>query len=194
MAASYASTGRVPRRREVTRERILNAAESIFLENGFRGAYIEEIAAKAGYTTGSIYSNFKDKDGLFLAVVEARWRRLNAERPDGEPVASPEDGAALMASLMADEDLRKWESVTMEYFGYALRDPKASAAYKAMMERVAANFAEMIAPLAEASDIPNDKFARIVSALMNGLGRAAMSDDSFDDAELFALVLKKLTE
>ncbi len=193
MAASDTNTGRVPRRREVTRERILNAAESIFLENGFRGAYIEEIAAKAGYTTGSIYSNFKDKDGLFLAVVEAHWRRLNAERPDGEPVASPEDAAALMASLMADEDLRKWESVTMEYFGYALRDPKASVAYKAMMKRVATNFVVMVTPLAETSDIPNDKFARIVSALMNGLGRAAMSDDSFDDAELLALVLKKLT-
>lgn len=194
MGNSDSTTDRVPRRRAVTRERILRAAEASFLEKGFRGSFIEEIAAEAGYTTGAIYSNFKDKDGLFLAVVEERWRRQTARRPGVDTtVRSPEEAATLMARLMADETLRKWESVTMEYAAYALRDPKASLAYKTMMNRVTDEFHQLVAPLAEVTDIPADKFAHIVRALMNGLGRAAMTDDSFDGAEMFALALKKLT-
>jgi AcrR family transcriptional regulator len=41
------------------------------------GASLDEIAEEAGYTTGAVYSNFKGKDDLFLAVLDAEaLRRL----------------------------------------------------------------------------------------------------------------------
>lgn len=50
-------------------ERILSCATEEFLEKGYSDASLRTIAAKAGTTTGSIYSRFKDKEGLFAAIV-----------------------------------------------------------------------------------------------------------------------------
>ena len=47
----------------------------MFLRQGFHGASLDEIAEAAGYTTGAVYSNFKGKDDLFLAVLDAEATR-----------------------------------------------------------------------------------------------------------------------
>lgn len=51
-------------------EKILACAKEEFLEKGFSDASLRTIAAKAGTTTGSIYSRFRDKEGLFEALVK----------------------------------------------------------------------------------------------------------------------------
>ena len=51
-------------------ERILVCAREEFLEKGYSEASLRTIAAKADTTTGSIYSRFGDKEGLFCAIVE----------------------------------------------------------------------------------------------------------------------------
>lgn len=51
-------------------ERILACAKQEFLEKGYSEASLRTIAAKADTTTGSIYSRFGDKEGLFSAIVE----------------------------------------------------------------------------------------------------------------------------
>jgi Bacterial regulatory proteins, tetR family len=39
------------------------------------GASLDETAEEAGYTTGAVYSNFRGKDDLFLAVLDAEAQR-----------------------------------------------------------------------------------------------------------------------
>ena len=51
-------------------EKILACAKEEFLEKGYSEASLRTIAAKADTTTGSIYSRFGDKEGLFCAIVE----------------------------------------------------------------------------------------------------------------------------
>ena len=51
-------------------EKILACAKKEFLEKGYSEASLRTIAAKADTTTGSIYSRFRDKEGLFGAIVE----------------------------------------------------------------------------------------------------------------------------
>ncbi len=50
--------------------RILACAREEFLEKGYSEASLRNIAAKADTTTGSIYSRFRNKEGLFCAIVE----------------------------------------------------------------------------------------------------------------------------
>ena len=50
-------------------EKILACAKEEFLEKGYSEASLRTIAAKADTTTGSIYSRFRDKEGLFSAIV-----------------------------------------------------------------------------------------------------------------------------
>lgn len=51
-------------------ERILNCAKAEFLDKGYTDASLRVIAAAADTSTNSIYVRFKDKEGLFSAIVE----------------------------------------------------------------------------------------------------------------------------
>ena len=51
-------------------ERILACAKAEFLDKGYTEASLRTIAAAAGTSTNSIYVRFKDKEGLFSAIVE----------------------------------------------------------------------------------------------------------------------------
>src|SRR5438270_13172850 len=54
------------RRRQHTRDLLLDAAEQVFGKRGFEGASLDEIADTAGYTRGAIYKHFGGKEELFL--------------------------------------------------------------------------------------------------------------------------------
>ena len=47
----------------------------MFARDGFHGASIDEVAATAGFTKGAVYSNFKNKDDLFLELLDDRLAR-----------------------------------------------------------------------------------------------------------------------
>ena len=51
-------------------ERILTCAKAEFLDKGYTDASLRAIAAAAETSTNSIYVRFKDKEGLFSAIVE----------------------------------------------------------------------------------------------------------------------------
>jgi AcrR family transcriptional regulator len=48
----------------------MKAAERNFLDKGFHGTKIEDIASEADVATGSIYVHFGSKEGLYLALIE----------------------------------------------------------------------------------------------------------------------------
>ena len=51
-----------------TREAILDAAETLFYEQGVAGTTLSHIAASAGLTRGAIYWHFSNKLELFRAM------------------------------------------------------------------------------------------------------------------------------
>ena len=51
-------------------EKILACAKEEFLEKGYKDASLRTIAQEANTSTGSIYTRFGDKEGLFCAIVE----------------------------------------------------------------------------------------------------------------------------
>jgi AcrR family transcriptional regulator len=51
------------------RERILDLAQEMFVE-GYRNARMEDLAAAADVSVGTLYNHFGNKDGIFLALAE----------------------------------------------------------------------------------------------------------------------------
>ena len=51
-------------------DRVLECAKKEFLKYGFKDASLRNIAKEADTSTGSIYTRFHDKDGLFCAIVK----------------------------------------------------------------------------------------------------------------------------
>ena len=70
-----------PRDREKPAQ-IIEAAFAVFGEIGYRGTRISHIAARAGISTGTIYTYFKDKKDLFRATAQDRWDRFLAQISD----------------------------------------------------------------------------------------------------------------
>jgi AcrR family transcriptional regulator len=75
----------------LTKEKILEAALAVFGDRGYRGASIDEVAARAGVTKGAVYYWFKDKDDLARDLQRSIWERLKGEAlaafdPEGDTV------------------------------------------------------------------------------------------------------------
>jgi AcrR family transcriptional regulator len=66
---------RTPQLRD-TRDRLLTEAANVFAERGYDGARVQEIARRAGLTTGAIYRNFADKSDLLLGAIDRSAQRL----------------------------------------------------------------------------------------------------------------------
>ena len=65
-------TAAIPQPQESTRERLLDAAIDVFREKGYDGTGVQEIARRAGLTTGAIYANFRGKADLLFSAIGAR--------------------------------------------------------------------------------------------------------------------------
>jgi TetR/AcrR family transcriptional regulator, mexJK operon transcriptional repressor len=67
------------------RSSILNAAAEIFLNGGYLGTSMDEIAAKAGVAKQTVYAHFSNKRDLFVAMVSALTRQASDRVHVGVP-------------------------------------------------------------------------------------------------------------
>lgn len=96
--------------RDQTRERLLDAAQAMFMKKGFVGASVEDIAQAAGYTRGAFYSNFGSKSELLVELL----------RRDHEAVQA--DLRAIFAANTSREDM---EARVLAYYSRMPQDNKA---------------------------------------------------------------------
>jgi len=81
---------------EARRTLVLDAARAVFLEHGLEGASVREIARRAGYTAGAIYSYFDSKEAIYGALLAESLDRLNQAVRDATPA-----GGSAASSLQA---------------------------------------------------------------------------------------------
>ncbi|HVP31610.1 MAG TPA: TetR/AcrR family transcriptional regulator [Myxococcota bacterium] len=85
-----------------TRDRILDAAETLFAERGFDGVAVRDIAARVGLNAASLYNHFPGKQALYEAVLERGLAPLLAlVGRIAERGAATEDADQIIATLMA---------------------------------------------------------------------------------------------
>jgi AcrR family transcriptional regulator len=88
---------------DAKRAHILAAAREVFQERGLDGASIREIAKRAGYTPGAIYSYFEAKEEIYGALLTESLERLNtAVTQQTEGVRSDEKRAERSALAFYD--------------------------------------------------------------------------------------------
>lgn len=94
---------------DVRRALMLDAARAAFFELGLEGASIREIAKRAGYTPGAIYSYFVSKEEIYGALLGESLERLNAAV------------AAAVAGTAAEERLR---TGALAFYGFYREQPR----------------------------------------------------------------------
>jgi AcrR family transcriptional regulator len=153
-----------------TRDRLLAAAVEVFVEQGYEGARLQDIARAAGLTTGAVYANFRGKDELLFAAIGARadveMDTLLAEAQEREPRALLE---LLGDRLMAP---RRQPPLLMDAISAARRDDALAQALRdrlGVRERFLVEIVER-AKLDGAIDpaLDSDAFARFGLTLAMG--------------------------
>jgi AcrR family transcriptional regulator len=92
------------RRKEARPSELIAAALELFVERGFAATKLDDVAAKAGVSKGTLYLYFDSKDSLFKAVIEQGIFPLLDE---GEKVLQQFEGNS--ASLLKEFMLRWWQ-------------------------------------------------------------------------------------
>jgi TetR/AcrR family transcriptional repressor of mexJK operon len=146
-------------------QRILDAARSHFYAQGLERASVDAIAAEAGVSKMTVYSNFGSKEGLFEAVVRERTDRVMGGLAGVESLDPREPRKALMAvgeqflKLTRDEGaLGKFRTV----YGAAGAQPEACRAfYRQGPERLVDELAVYLrrANAAGTLKVPNPRLA-----------------------------------
>lgn len=167
-----------------TRAELLATAAGVFGERGYDGASVEEIAERAGYSHGAVYSNFTGKEALFLAVFEeymaARAREL------AETQADLDDDATLetRARALADQWMERFAAdrgsflLHLEFLGRAGREPGMAERFgtrsASLREAVAAYIAHFQEEEGVQAALPPADLAMVLRALGIGLAVEAL--------------------
>jgi AcrR family transcriptional regulator len=93
----------VPRRTASTRDRILEIAMDLFIDQGFDKTSLREIADQLGFSKAAIYYHFESKDHILLAL-HMRLHEIGRRAMErfGETPASLEAWAVLLDGLIDD--------------------------------------------------------------------------------------------
>ncbi len=183
------ATAHAPRRPDVTRRKILDAAFAEFYRHGFQGGSLNRITEAAGVTKGALFHHFAGKQDLGYAVMdevvvpllEQRWL---------EPVAGSADPVAAMQAAF-----RRYVREDVESGSWALGCPLNNLAqemspldegFRTRIERAYAEwrgtFAAALADGVERGKVhpgvdPHDAAALIVAMQMGIWGTGKHSGD-----------------
>ena len=157
-------------KRARTRAKLLETARELIREKGHEHVSLEEIAERAGMTTGAIYGNFKSRDDLFIALGLTYWAPI---KPRVKPGA---DLAELMramadATIAAIPDRSAAAVGRLTGLAYTLKNETM----REQVEKVTAeNYATGEAWLrsvirSEELPMPAGQFVRVLHALIEGL-------------------------
>jgi AcrR family transcriptional regulator len=85
---------------DARREHILSAARAVFIEVGLEAVSMREIAKRAGYTAGAIYSYFASKEEIYGALLAESLERLNNfVNLSAEDISVDQEGQTAFAEL-----------------------------------------------------------------------------------------------
>lgn len=173
-----------------TRAELLAAAERRFFVHGYHGTSLDDIADEAGYTKGAVYSTFKSKAGLFLALFdEVMERRLSDLRALLEPHDSDEALFRAVAERPVDERNTQFLLLAIEFWTHAAREPAVLEEFSQRYRRFREGLAEL-GPRDGA--LGSERWAIVTLALANGLALERLIDPTGVPGDLMAAVQARI--
>ena len=185
--------------KELTRLRLIEAAERLFIRKGFDSASVDEISEAAGYSRGAFYSNFEDKDQVFLAVLDRR--RPKALEDIFQQASEPSEQIAAVKEWFSNQwRLKDFIALRMEFSRRAFRDRSVrmhlAKLLRQELETYSASVGRLLCARAEVAAERPENVVLVLLAAALGLGILAVDSDPEREhmyAEAAALVFDRMT-
>jgi AcrR family transcriptional regulator len=153
--------------RLITQAMLIDAAEAVFLREGFEHASVEQITEAAGFSRGAFYSNFADKDDLALAVIDKRRRELTGAVKTFQRIPDPAQRRAAIRDWFSKQwRQRDWIALRVEFSRRALRNPVLEGRLAELCRQEIQTVAQS---LASNGGLPDAEALALIAAL-HGLG------------------------
>jgi AcrR family transcriptional regulator len=182
------------RARPNARAALLKAAVAEFASKGYESATVAGIAARAGVTTGALYTHFRNKQELLLEAVGLQTVQALTQRAAGLVGRTPEDVARGLARGLVGEAPGRRDLLWIDALTIARRDPKVAEAYRRVIRAQLDAFDTTTQRAADAGRIdpilPNDELGRLVLSLALGV----MALRALDEVPPSESTIARLTE
>jgi AcrR family transcriptional regulator len=170
----------------VVRQRLIDAAAEEFVENGFAAATLADIARRAGFTKGAVYSNFESKQDLFAELFAQRSLelagRVLAEIAGLSPTAAAGRGGETISSWLVSDP--GWALLVLEFGLQAARDPKIAQAYLRERRHLRGQLEELIAERASDWGVGRRLDARNTAITLMALISGLMLEHAVDPEQV----------
>jgi AcrR family transcriptional regulator len=171
MARAKSNARRRPKgdKRERTRAALLESARELIRERGYERTTLEQVAKRAGITTGAIYGNFKNRDELFIALGQTYWAPI---RPKIKPNATLAEAmrAIARATLACVEERTPAAVGRLTGLAFTLKNPELRSRVHEITKSSYEIGAEWLRTF-EPRQLPMspDRLVRVLHALIEGL-------------------------
>jgi AcrR family transcriptional regulator len=191
-----------------TRAELIATATSVFAQRGYEGASVEEIAERAGYSHGAVYSNFAGKSDLFLAVFEEYMAKRAQELAATQEGVDDDAPLEVRARALADQWMERLAAdresflLHLEFLAGSRREPELAERFGTRSTSLREAIATYIAHYQEEEGVegplPPADLALVLRALGIGLAIEALvspdavRDDLYGDfVELLVTMLRE---
>lgn len=128
-----------------TRDRLIEAAAAVFAEKGYDGAGVQEIARRAGFTTGAIYGRFRGKADLLFAAIEAHTtNQLEQLFADHRFEGRATDILTTVGSHLLTDPFDDGQALLLEAFVAARRDAEVAELMRDLLHQRTTTFAALV--------------------------------------------------
>lgn len=177
-----------------TRELLIDTAKRSFLRDGYFATSLDRVADEAGFSKGAVYSNFRNKDELCLAVIDTL--RMEHAGKIAAALAVNGDLEARLDALdaWADRTLGDvgWSVLEIEFASQARRDPWLREQLAVRSRQIRDVIASVIVDHADDYGIklprPAGELATTLLSLGVGLGLQRAIDPSIPATPLTATI------
>jgi AcrR family transcriptional regulator len=203
--APMARTAKKPRRldgrrsevRGTARAQLLDAAERVLAERGYRGASVDAVAAEGGVTKGAFYWNFESKEELFLGLLEDRFdRRARGLMALTEAAGSGETTSQRVSRGFAEmvDEHRRLVLLMNEFWALAVRDEQLRERWVKRQAALRADLAKTLEARHATTGVPlttsATSLATAILALADGLAMDRVAEPDAVPPELFGELLQ----
>jgi AcrR family transcriptional regulator len=157
-------------KRERTRAKLLEAARQLVREKGYANTTLQDVASRAGMTSGAIYGNFKNRDELFVSLAEAHWTPIRPKVKAGATFGDVMHSLAA-ATLAALPDREKAAVGRLTGMAYTLTQDQLRDRVREMTAQSYALGASWLRAAIDERDLPMapEPLVRVIHALTEGL-------------------------
>jgi AcrR family transcriptional regulator len=157
-------------KRARTRAKLLEAARELIREKGYERTTLQDVARRAGMTSGAIYGNFKNRDELFIALAEVHWAPIKPEFKPGSSFAEKMHALAA-ATIAVIPERRLAAGGRLMGMAYALNHEEIRARVREITEKSYDAGAAWLRKVTDERELPMPPhlLVRVLHAMTEGL-------------------------